>query len=76
MTQPFSPAGEQVARAARPVYAGGWTETKVFDRAVIGGTHPLAGPAVIEEDYSTILLPAGWRVGAAPTGDLVAERAR
>jgi N-methylhydantoinase A len=70
----FAPAGTQAPRERRPVYAGGWAETPVFDRAVIGCAAPVVGPTLIEEDYSTILLPRGWRLAAAATGDLVAER--
>jgi len=53
---------------------GAWQRLQVYDRLAIGIDAPIHGPVVITEDYSTIYLPGGWQIAAAPTGDLVARR--
>ena len=62
-------AGQGGAPASRPVYLGGaWQDVPVHCR----GHLPAAvhGPALIEEDYTTVLLGAGWSCGP----DLVARK--
>jgi N-methylhydantoinase A len=57
------------------VYVDGvWTEIPVLERAGVG-EGGLAGPALVVEDYSTIYLPRGWRMGVVAGGDLAATRA-
>jgi N-methylhydantoinase A/oxoprolinase/acetone carboxylase beta subunit len=58
------------------IHAGGtWDEIPVRERAEPGDAE-LAGPALVVEDYSTIYLPRGWRIGAMAGGDLVARTFR
>jgi N-methylhydantoinase A len=59
--------------AMRPVFvAGGWRDTPVRPRSSL--TAPLCGPAMIEEDYTTIFVAPGWRCAPGPHGMLVATR--
>ena len=68
------PPVDGVSRASARVYVGcNWREIPAYDRAVVGATE-IAGPALIGEDYSTLYLPAGWRIAAVAGGDLVARR--
>jgi N-methylhydantoinase A len=69
-------AGDGVPRGSVRVFAGGaWDEIPACDRASVGGGATLAGPALIGEDFSTIYLPRGWQIAAAPGGDLIARPA-
>ena len=70
METPVTAAAE--ART-RPVWRDGWQETEVRRRDTVG-TAPVAGPAVIVEDYSVLWIAPGWSVRAAEGGDLIAER--
>ncbi|MBQ1079750.1 MULTISPECIES: hydantoinase/oxoprolinase family protein [unclassified Nocardiopsis] len=42
----------------------------VHDRAALGSGHSLAGPAVIVQDDSTVLVPPGWSAQVEPSGHL------
>jgi N-methylhydantoinase A/oxoprolinase/acetone carboxylase beta subunit len=55
--------------------AGGWREVAVWkrDQIPLGGT--VAGPAVIEEAYTTVLLLEGWDCHRDKSGHLIARRA-
>ncbi|PWC26626.1 hydantoinase/oxoprolinase family protein [Teichococcus aestuarii] len=61
------------AAETRPVLLDGrWQPVAVHRRAAITGE--TSGPALIEEDYTTILLSAGWRCAPGPEGTLIARR--
>ena len=61
-------------RHLRPVFAGGaWADVPVLQRA--GLTHDTPGPVIVEEDYTTVLVPPGWSCGPGADGTLVATRA-
>jgi N-methylhydantoinase A len=47
--------------------------TPVYAREAIGDT-PVAGPIIIEEDYTTLWLPAGWSIRHAGAGNLMAQK--
>jgi N-methylhydantoinase A len=56
----------------RPVFIdGAWMNARIYPRSCIGEHEAVEGPCIIEEGYTTIFLPAGWRVIAAATGDLL-----
>jgi N-methylhydantoinase A len=54
--------------------SGAWWDMTVWDRAQIGPDTTLAGPAVIEEAYTTVLLAEGWTCRRDASGHLIAER--
>ena len=53
---------------------GRWVATPFFDRASIPAAHPVAGPAVIIEQTSTLVVEPGWQAQVTGAGDLVMER--
>ena len=59
--EPSAAMGEGAARkGARPVYfgeAGGFVDTPVYDRYRMAPGAPVAGPAIVEERESTIVVP-------------------
>ena len=62
------------AKSTRRTWLGGqWCEIDVHQRARLAADARLDGPALIEEEYATILLPAGWRLRSTPSGDLLAR---
>ena len=61
-------------KGRRPAYfpnAGGFVETTVFDRVRLAVGDTFAGPAVIEEEGSTLVVDPGATFRVAPTGNLV-----
>ena len=71
----YESAGDGAPKAARQVFIGGaWHETPIYDRSALALDKPIDGPAVIDEEYTTILIPDGWSVAPAASGDLVARR--
>jgi len=72
--RPFAASGRPKPKGRRKVYLGGeWREIPIYDRDVLSPTAPVAGPAIIDEPYTTILLLDGWLVAPVATGDLIAR---
>jgi N-methylhydantoinase A len=70
---PASEACRQRGAQLRPIYLdGAWREAAVHHRDALPDR--IAGPALIEEPYTTILLPAGWTADIEPGGNLIARR--
>lgn len=66
---PFKPSG------TRPVYmSGAWGQAGVCAQADLSAGDFVMGPAIIEQPYTTIYIPAGWSLEALPSGDLLARR--
>ncbi len=60
-------------RHLRRVFVGGaWNDVPVVHRSTL--TEAAAGPLVVEEDYTTALIPPGWSCGPGPDGTLLATR--
>lgn len=67
------PARPGRAAHTRPVFAGGaWADAPVVQRAAL--VAPVAGPVIVEEDYTTILVPPGWRIEPGAEACLIATR--
>ncbi len=64
------------ARSRRVHLGGGWAETPVHDQGRLGAGARIAGPAVIEQAYTTLLIPSGWTLMVRESGDLVATQER
>jgi N-methylhydantoinase A len=61
-------------KGKRPAYfseAGGFVETAVFDRYRLGVGDELQGPAVLEEEGSTLVVGPGATARVAPTGNVI-----
>jgi len=48
-----------------------FVETTVYDRYRLGVGDELAGPAVVEEEGSTLVVPSGATARVAPSGNIV-----
>jgi N-methylhydantoinase A/oxoprolinase/acetone carboxylase beta subunit len=48
----------------------------VFHRTDLSPGDSLTGPALVEEDETTTLVPAGWRAHIAGNGALICRRGR
>ena len=61
-------------KGKRPVYfseTGGFVETAVYDRYRLGVGDEIRGPAVLEEEGSTLVVGPGATARVAPTGNVV-----
>jgi N-methylhydantoinase A len=61
-------------KGKRPVYfseTGGFVETAVYDRYRLGVGDEIGGPAVLEEEGSTLVVGPGATAHVAPTGNVV-----
>lgn len=62
-------------REIRPVYLGGcWLDVPVIQQDTLDPARPVVGPAIIEQDYTTLLLTGGWHLSLVPGGDMVAGK--
>jgi N-methylhydantoinase A len=67
-------AGGDAVKGRRPAYfgeAGGFIETTVYDRYRLATGDELAGPAVVEEEGSTLVVGPGASARVAPSGNVV-----
>jgi N-methylhydantoinase A len=63
------------ASRTRPVIVNGkGLRIPVWDRDALGASDPITGPAIIEEPYTSIYVPAGWRIATHASGALIADR--
>lgn len=61
----------------REVYFGeGFLPASVFRREDLGADARLEGPAIVDEEGSTTVLPPGWTASVDAVGNLVLERTR
>ncbi len=51
-----------------------WCEAAVHEQGGLAAGARLSGPAVIEQPYTTMIIPPGWQVTVLPSGDLLAGR--
>lgn len=78
VTPPPWPA-HRVERPSEPIgvrsvyfrQAGDWVDTPIFDREALGVDQRVAGPAIMEEWTSTIIVPPGWSAVVDGFGDLL-----
>jgi N-methylhydantoinase A len=66
------PAGGRGRLRRRVFLDGAWCEIDIVHRAEL--REPLAGPALVEEEYTTMFVADGWTCGPEEGGDLVARR--
>jgi N-methylhydantoinase A len=68
-------SGNATAPGSRKIYMqGAWREASVFEQSALPAVADIPGPAVIEQPYTTLILPPGWRLRALPSGDIIASR--
>ena len=72
----IDPAGRRkdaIPESHRPVWFGGWIETPVYWRDYLPLDLDLAGPAVIEQMDTTIIIEPGCRMTSDRDGNLIVE---
>ena len=75
LARPYETDAPGGAKAARSIAIdGARVDVPVHDRGGIAPGDAIEGPAIIEEAHSTLYLPPDWRLTAAPSGDLLANR--
>jgi N-methylhydantoinase A len=71
------PAVEAQQAQVQEVVLGGKTLACTFmPRANLGPGQAIAGPAVLEENTSTVIVPPNWSARCLESGDLLLERAK
>jgi len=66
------PGGREPMPRRSVFLSGAWRDTVVCRAGALAGE--IRGPAIIEEDYTTIFVAEGWRCGPGDRGILVATR--
>jgi 5-oxoprolinase (ATP-hydrolysing) len=71
----FSPTATQNRPVTRPVFFDNhWHDTPFIDRDTLQPGDTLAGPAVIRERNTTIVIDPGWRAEVTPLDHLILRR--
>ena len=69
-------AGTATSRGSRPLYwDGAAQDAAIYLRSELGTGAALAGPAIVEQEDTTIIILAGWKGGIDGAGNLIIERA-
>jgi N-methylhydantoinase A len=71
---PSTDDASRAVKGARQAYfreSGGFVETTVYDRARLAPGHEVRGPAVVEEEGSTLVIGPGGVARVAASGNLV-----
>ncbi|MCW3475611.1 hydantoinase/oxoprolinase family protein [Limobrevibacterium gyesilva] len=63
-------------RTRRARFAGAWHDTPLFAWADLPVGWRAAGPAIIEQETATVVVPPAFTVAVGPYGDLVLDRER
>jgi len=66
-------AGAPKGRRAVPLWPEA-SETKLYERASLAVSQEIAGPALVEERETTVVLPPGWTAQVDAIGCIVARR--
>ena len=67
-----APASETALRHRRVWIGDAWRELPVWKRDGLGQGARIDGPAIVEEDYTTVLIGPGWQATCGPHRHLVA----
>ncbi|WP_226779979.1 hydantoinase/oxoprolinase family protein [Oceaniglobus trochenteri] len=71
---PYAPS-ETDAPGHRPVHIDGqWQDTPVHRQLSLPPGTEVQGPAIIEQAYTTLLIPGGWSLTMTDTGDMTARK--
>lgn len=62
-------AAAPVAKTRRANLGAGFQETNIFNGAELSPGHQIAGPAIIEESFTTIVVYPGWKAEVDDAGD-------
>lgn len=67
---------EHALKETREVYFGSWREVSVYDRALLPVGEPIVGPAIIEQDDTTTVVPPGVTAQTDRHGNLLMKLER
>ncbi|MDW4499382.1 hydantoinase/oxoprolinase family protein [Sulfitobacter sp. D35] len=74
-TPPAYAAEESATPTRRNVHVnGGWAEIPVHRQLALDPNEKVDGPAIVEQEYTTLLIPAGWTLHMAESGDMTARK--
>ncbi|MDF1728413.1 MAG: hydantoinase/oxoprolinase family protein, partial [Sulfitobacter sp.] len=66
---------EERTTATRPVHVNGaWAEVPVLRQLSLEPGEVIDGPAIIEQEYTTLLIPRHWSLTMTATGDMTARK--
>ncbi|MGH2830851.1 MAG: hydantoinase/oxoprolinase family protein, partial [Actinomycetota bacterium] len=80
MDAPALPTHKKTTSSAKPVskrkafFGGAMRTASVYDGAALKAGHALKGPAIVEEAFTTLVVPAGWKVKLDRLGNYVCAR--
>ena len=57
-------------------FEGAFVHTTLYDRSQLQADQTFAGPAILDEDGATTIVPPGWSVRVLEFGDLLMERSK
>jgi N-methylhydantoinase A len=69
----YATDGDPRKGSREAVFANDVRETPVYERARLPPQDEIAGPAIVEGDESTIVIPPAWNVAVRDDGTLTAE---
>ena len=69
------PASAALRSRRAAFFFGGFVDTPVYDGERLGAGHRVAGPAIVEERYTAIVVPPGWATQLDRHGNHVVTRA-
>lgn len=70
---PQTPPSRRVPQQRRVLFDDGWQETSVLERSSLSLGDVVGGPAIIEEDHATTVVPSGARLRMEAAGILRIE---
>lgn len=70
----YAPTETTPPRRRRVHVNGAWTDTPVYSQLALAPGDAVEGPAVVEQEYTTMLVPGGWSLTMQPSGDMTARK--
>ena len=72
---PTGTLNDSEAVKERQVWIGGaWRSLPVWQRLAMRPAQTISGPAIVEEEYTTVLIGIGWTATMDPSGHLLARK--
>jgi N-methylhydantoinase A/oxoprolinase/acetone carboxylase beta subunit len=70
-----APSSDGSKAGSRRVYVDGrWEDVATWRRDAVGGSLEIAGPAIVDEDYTAVYVAPGWSLRLGRDGHLIAGR--
>ncbi len=72
--RPKSSAPAKSCGSREVFFGGGFVRTALYEREDLMVGQSIEGPAIIDENGATTIVPPGWKVGVLTYGDMLMER--